>query len=174
MFWAPLVYILFRTSRRAQHIGYMVPVVGRILRVGQLHRISEALGELIQSGIPIERAFQRVAEMDLSLPYKRAINDVAERLATGQSLKDALESSSGLLGKTFVAVLGLGEYAGNLEEACTRLTGLYRREHSLRVAVASDAMIPAYVIVGGALNLWILLSTYGMVFGLNDALFYSL
>jgi len=175
---APIFYIFHRSSLIIRSISarflFAVPLLGRILRLRQLHTITEALEELILASVPVHEALERVSNMNLAPPYQQSIASLAAKIDSGQSLKEALSIRPRLLGSTFSAVLGLGEYTGNLDEACARLKGLYRREFALRVAVATEAMIPAYVIVGGAINLWILVSTHSMISGLGDALFYTL
>lgn len=162
----------FSTTLRLglSRIMISIPLIGRMIRVGQLHRISEAVEEYVQSGLPIEQVFREVSGMRLMGLYRNEMERMAGLLESGHSLKDTLSAANGLFDNRFKVVLGLGDYTGNLAEACSRLKGLYRRELTLRASVASDAMIPAYAILGGAINLWILVSTYGMIFGLSDVL----
>ncbi|MFP6617461.1 MAG: type II secretion system F family protein [Candidatus Hydrogenedentota bacterium] len=175
---APIYYIFHRYSLTLRYVSarclFAIPVLGRILRLRQLHTVTEALEELVRAGVPLHEALESISKMNLAPPYQQSIASLAGKIDSGKSLKEALGIRPRLLGSTFTAVLGLGEYTGNLDEACARLKGLYQREFAWRVAVASEAMIPVYVIVGGAINLWILVSTHSMIFGLSDALIYSL
>jgi type IV pilus assembly protein PilC len=156
------------------HILISIPLIGRMVRVGQLQRISEAVEECVQAGLPIDKVFRDVSEMRLMGLHRIEMERLAGMLESGHSLKDTLAAANGLFDHRFRVVLGLGDYTGNLAEACSRLKELYRLELTLRTAVASDAMLPAYAILGGAINLWILVSTYGMIFGLSDVLVGSL
>lgn len=172
------VSLLFWLSPRFRRFmtGFTLPIpfFGKLVRFKQRLLIIEALEANLKAQLPLPQALERMADMHISSPYRRAMKRMHTKLSSGCSVKESFSRNTFLMGNTFASMMALGESSGTLGESCTRLKELYRSEITYRGTLIVDAMIPAYAVIGGALNFWIISSLYITIWSLSDILFYSM
>lgn len=144
------VYVVHRLFRARGYFDYFV---GRVvtgvpgLRVlvfkRDLAHVSLVLEKLLGAGVPIDRAFEDAAALDINPVYRRALRRLARRVAEGKTLHDAMEREDRrLFPATFHGTVSIGESSGLLPDAFGRIGRLYQREVVKVRRVAVRALMP--------------------------------
>jgi type II secretory pathway component PulF len=152
----------------------LIPAIRQLVMARQRLIIVEGLEIHLKAHLPLAEAIRRVCETGIDPPYQKALQAIHDKLVSGHTVSDAFPTRSFLLGSTFGAVLSLGETAGTLPESCKRLRILFKNDLTRKYSIYSDALIPGYALIGGAINLWIILTMYSGVFGLSDVIINTL
>lgn len=104
-----------------------VPVVGRLVRDIAVARFTRTLGTLVSAGIPILSALRIVRDTLGNAALTRAIDQVSDKVTTGQSLADPLERS-GHFPPLLVQIVNIGERSGRLEQMLLHAAGSFDRQ----------------------------------------------
>jgi type II secretory pathway component PulF len=104
-----------------------VPVVGRLVRDIAVARFTRTLGTLVSAGIPILSALKIVRDTLGNSALTRAIDQVSDKVTTGQSLADPLERS-GHFPPLLVQIVNIGERSGRLEQMLLHAAGSFDRQ----------------------------------------------
>ncbi len=121
------------------------PVVGRLLRDIAVARFTRTLGTLVSAGIPILSALRIVRDTLGNHALMHAIDQVTEKVTTGQSLADPLERS-GLFPPLLVQIVNIGERSGRLEQMLMHAAGSFDRQvnNSLKLFTR---ILPTFLLV---------------------------
>jgi general secretion pathway protein F len=136
---------MWRTGRLAEFVRRWVMVVPMARKVAldwQLARFYRAAALLLASGVPLLRA---IAIINDSSPSAR-LDDLAERIATGDGIVDAL-LASGLTTESGKHLLAMGEQSGNLSQTCTQVADLYEERFSRRIALTMRIAEPLLMLL---------------------------
>ena len=130
-------------------------------RGGSRHEIVEFIREvatLLAAGIPLHSALETLAEQH-GRPMKAIIQQLADRIAAGDGLAEAMKSHPTHFGPLVTSMVAVGESTGSLATALKRLADFQEKAHRLRSRVTSALIYPAVVSVLG-LCVCIFLMTY--------------
>ncbi|MSR40322.1 MAG: hypothetical protein EXS10_00250 [Phycisphaerales bacterium] len=121
------------------------PVVGRLLRDIAVARFTRTLGTLVSAGIPILSALRIVRDTLGNHALMHAIDQVSEKVTTGQSLADPLERC-GLFPPLLVQIVNIGERSGRLEQMLMHAAGSFDRQvnNSLKLFTR---ILPSFLLV---------------------------
>ena len=104
-----------------------LPVVGRLVRDIAVARFTRTLGTLVSAGIPILNALKIVRDTLGNQALMHAIDQVTDKVSTGQSLADPLERS-GHFPPLLVQIVNIGERSGRLEQMLLHAAGSFDRQ----------------------------------------------
>ncbi len=104
-----------------------LPVVGRLVRDIAVARFTRTLGTLVSAGIPILSALRIVRDTLGNQALMQAIDQVSDKVSTGQSLADPLERS-GHFPPLLVQIVNIGERSGRLEQMLLHAAGSFDRQ----------------------------------------------
>lgn len=104
-----------------------VPVLGRLSRDIAVARFTRTLGTLVSAGIPILAALRIVRDTLGNMALMNAIDQVSDKVSTGQSLADPLERS-GHFPPLLVQIVNIGERSGRLEQMLLHAAGSFDRQ----------------------------------------------
>jgi type II secretory pathway component PulF len=104
-----------------------LPVVGRLVRDIAVARFTRTLGTLVSAGIPILSALKIVRDTLGNTALTKAIDQVTDKVTTGQSLADPLERS-GHFPPLLVQIVNIGERSGRLEQMLLHAAGSFDRQ----------------------------------------------
>lgn len=116
---------------------------------------------LTRAGIPIIQAISGLAEIGKNELLKNALSDVATRLATGQSLANALSAHDKIFNGMFISMIHIGESTGRLDDAFAKLIRHIELERDTRNRISQAmrypiAVISAMVIAMFIVNLFVI------------------
>jgi general secretion pathway protein F len=148
-----------------------LPVVGRLSRDIAVARFTRTLGTLVSAGIPILNALRIVRDTLGNHALMNAIDQVSDKVSTGQSLADPLERS-GHFPPLLVQIVNIGERSGRLEQMLLHAAGSFDRQvnNSLKlftrvlpsILLVVMAVIASFVLAGILLPIMQLQQTAGM------------
>lgn len=116
--------------------------------VDELLSLNDEIAALVRAGVPLEQGLADLGR-DLPGPAGRAAADLAERLARGDTLEQALAASQGGLPPLYLSIVTAGLKTGRLAAALEGLTAAARRIAELRQATATALIYPMLVFLLG-------------------------
>lgn len=116
---------------------------------------------LTRAGIPIIQAIAGLADISKNDLLKKALADVAVRLATGQTLANALSAHTRIFNGMFISMIHVGENTGRLDDAFAKLIKHIELERETRNRISQAmrypiAVISAMVIAMFIVNLFVI------------------
>ncbi|MFZ9881891.1 MAG: type II secretion system F family protein [Phycisphaerales bacterium] len=149
--WVGFRNWLSKPDNRVKFDGFMLrtPVVGRLVRDIAVARFTRTLGTLVSAGIPILSALKIVRDTLGNTALTSAIDQVSDKVTTGQSLADPLERS-GHFPPLLVQSVNTGERSGRLEQMLLHAAGSFDRQvnNSLKLFTR---MLPTVLLIVMAL-----------------------
>ncbi|TSC84084.1 MAG: Uncharacterized protein G01um101417_353 [Parcubacteria group bacterium Gr01-1014_17] len=133
-----------------------IPKFGMLLRKLYLSRVADNMHTMLSAAIPIVRAIEITRDVVGSPVYGAALDDIAESVKGGRLISDSLGAHREFPG-IMVAMVKVGEEAGELGNILETLSRFYRRE----VTAAVDTLvglIEPILIVGLGLGVGVLLA----------------
>lgn len=131
-----------------------LPVFGKILIYSNLARFARTLNSLLQSGVPMVKALDIIANMISNSLYKKVITNARDKVEQGAQLGESLEGNEKLFPQITTKMLFIGEKTGSLEVTTDRLASFYEREvdnltRNISVLLEPLLLIFMAVMVGG-------------------------
>jgi type IV pilus assembly protein PilC len=126
-----------------------IPVLGEILSMIEMSRLSHNLGLLYSAGIPITRAIELLETIVQNRAIRGVVHAARDRIARGESLTAAL-GEDGLMPTMVQRMIQLGETSGNLENSLDHVARFYDREVPARIDRALAFVNTGVVIALGA------------------------
>ena len=110
------------------------PVIGELLRKVYVLRFISTLGILIESGLPVIKSLEIVAQSMTSELYALKTWEVINRVKNGEKISAALMDTDFLFPDTVTQMLAVGEQTASMGKIATKVSEHYDREidHSLK------------------------------------------
>ena len=146
------VRAVYRARREAGEVVYSVEPVGgrpwmsgeaRPLGIGDLSVLTEQLGSLTASGVPLAPALGELAKEMGGRRAKTLLETLRVKVEGGSSLEEALEGLGDQVPPLYRALVRVGERTGNLPEVLRQLTAFGQRYMWLRHQVQIAVLYPA-------------------------------
>ncbi|MGR9073884.1 MAG: type II secretion system F family protein, partial [Gammaproteobacteria bacterium] len=117
------------------------------------------LATLLESGLPLDRSLVILMELvEGNEKLHRLINQVLEKVKSGASLADALESQTGVFSGFYLNMIRAGELGGSLESVLARLAVYLEQSRELKETVTTALIYPAFLVVMALGSLFALLT----------------
>jgi len=143
----------------------LIPPLRVLVVKRDLAHASLVLEKLLAAGVPLDRALEDAAALDLNPVYARLLTRLGKGVSAGTSLDEAMRRESRLLlPASFRALVSIGEHSGLLPEAFGRVGRFYQREVVKVRRVLARALMPLSLAVPAGVVLLVSLSwfvTYG-------------
>lgn len=140
-----------------------IPVIGPIFHNYAISRFCRILGTLLRNGVPLLRALDISRDSAGNRVLSEAIRQSAENVSAGETLAGPL-SSCGLIPKTVMAMIRVGEEANNLDDVLVNVAdGIDRRTErqiDIMVRLAEPAMLMVMGTVVGFVLVALLLPVF--------------
>lgn len=120
--------------------------------------LTQALFEALDAGVPLLAAFQAVGAQEEDLRTAAMLGDLAERVASGQSLADALGAHPRAFPAIYCALVRAGEQSGSLPEVLQSIAGFLEWRIEIAGIVKQAMIYPLVVAVAGYSMVLFLLS----------------
>ena len=101
---------------------------------------------LIKAGLPILGSLELLARRQKILNFRGQLEDVAQRVKTGESISSAFEAQGGFP-VVYTTTLLAGERSGNLEEVLQRFLDFQRVSLTFRKKLKASLIYPALLVV---------------------------
>src|SRR6516165_5616836 len=100
---------------------------------------------LIRAGLPILGSLQMLTKIQKSAHFRSQLEDVANRVKTGEPLSEAFESQSGVP-VMYTTTLLAGERSGNLQEVLDRYVNFQRVSLTFRKKLTASLIYPVLLL----------------------------
>ncbi len=128
----------------------------------------QQFGSLLASGTPMLRALKIAAEQNQSTQLQEKMEEVANRVASGAPLHQAIANSSDMFPVHWVAMIGTGEATGKLDEVLIDLNRQIREAADTRSKFIGAMIYPCVLVFVAILvvlvMLWFVVPTFGGMF----------
>jgi len=145
------------------------PLLGRLLRDVAVARFTRTLGTLVSAGLQIIPALRIVRDTLGNLVLMQAIDEVTERVSTGQSLAEPLERC-GHFPPMLIQIVNIGERSGRLESMLMHAAGAFDRQVNASIGVLTKALPPLLLVIMACLAGFVLLGILLPLMELQSAL----
>ncbi|MFP4614415.1 MAG: type II secretion system F family protein [Thiohalorhabdus sp.] len=119
--------------------------------------MTRQLSTMIDAGLPLVEAFKLIAQGSENGAMRKVIEEVADDIASGQPLQDALAAHPQVFDELYVNMVRAGEKGGILDTVLDRLATYLEKTAALRAKVKSAMFYPIAVLVVAALVTVVLL-----------------
>lgn len=107
---------------------------------------SRQLATLINAKVPIIQALRILETQVSSDKLKSTINEIAQRVESGESLSSAMAAYPRIFSELYVNLLRAGELAGTMDESLNYLAVQLEKDYDLRSKVIGAMTYPAFIL----------------------------
>lgn len=148
-----------------------LPLVGGLLRLGQLSRFCRNLGVLLKSGLPVTQSLEITALTLSNLAYSQAVDEAADGIREGSSIAVVLEDRfASLFPPLLTKMIGVGERTGKLDETLLYLATYIDEEIDVSAKNFVTILEPMMLLVIGILVAGVALAIIGPIYQLTGNL----
>jgi type II secretory pathway component PulF len=134
-----------------------LPLVGRLIRDVAVARFTRTLGTLVSAGMPILSALKIVRDTLGNTVLMRAIDQVQDKVTTGQSLADPLERC-GHFPALLVQIVNIGERSGRLEPMLMHAAGAFDRQVANSIKIFTKSLPPVLLVFMAVIAAFVLVA----------------
>jgi len=146
-----------------------LPVVGELVQKMAISRFSRTLGTLVNSGVPMLRALEIVAETAGNTVIAKAVEEARSSVREGQRICQPLEAS-GMFPQMVTQMIDIGEETGRMSDMLVKIATFYDNEVEVAVKALTSLIEPALIIVLGGIVGFIVGSIMVPMFSLISAI----
>ncbi|MCH8968409.1 MAG: type II secretion system F family protein [Planctomycetes bacterium] len=117
------------------------------------------LADLLRAGVPMMRSLEVLARQSSNPLMKEISREIAEDVAGGMSLADAMSKHPQAFVELYVSMVRAGERGGFLEDVLTRVSNFIERQDELRSKLIGSMIYPCVLLFVGS-SLITMLLTY--------------
>ena len=145
------------------------PIFGPILHKSALARFARTTSTMFAAGVPMVEALDSVAGATGSVVYGKAVKEMRDDIATGQSLRLAMEQQQ-LFPHMVKQMVAIGEESGALDEMLAKVADFYEEEVDNAVDSLSSLLEPLIMAILGVLVGGLVIAMYLPIFKLGAVL----
>lgn len=119
----------------------------RPLNSQSLALFTRRLGDLLDAGLPMQKAIQQLYHQTKDRALKNVLRSVAFRVKSGESLSQSLTGYGPLFPRSLMGAIEAGETGGGLTPILLSLADLYEKEDDLRRTVRAALLYPTLVVL---------------------------
>lgn len=171
-----LVYTFMFFKKRSKPFNYFldrlllkIPIIGMILHKSAIARFSRTLSTMSAAGVPLVEALESVAGATGNIVYSKAVMQMREDVATGQSLQYSMAQTK-LFPNIVQQMLAIGEESGAIDKMLDKVADFYEEEVDNLVDNLSSLMEPFIMVVLGILVGGLIVAMYLPIFKLGAAI----
>ncbi|MGD0448123.1 MAG: type II secretion system F family protein [Candidatus Dormibacteria bacterium] len=153
---------------RFNQVLLRVPAVGEMMRAASIERFCRALSDTLSAGVPVGTSFSVVVESTRNPVYRRALRDVGEQVAIGESFSRSLRKTS-LFPPLVVQMVKVGEDTGTLDQHLAETARMYDSELDNRLKRLTSIVEPVLIISVGTIVGLVAVSLIQAIYGFASA-----
>ncbi len=115
-----------------------------------ISRFSRTLGTLVNSGVPMLRALEIVAETAGNVVIAKAVTDARNCVREGQKISQPLEAS-GMFPPMVTQMIDIGEETGRMSDMLIKVSTFYDNEVEVAVKALTSLIEPALIVFLGGI-----------------------
>lgn len=131
-------------------IKLRIPIVGDLIQKMAISRFSRTLGTLVNSGVPVLKALEIVAETAGNVVISKAVDDARASVREGQRISHPL-AASGLFPQMVTQMMDIGEETGRMSDMLVKVATFYDNEVEVTVKALTSLIEPLLIIFLGGI-----------------------
>jgi len=143
-----------------------MPIIGPILNKSALARFARTTSTMFAAGVPMVEALDSVAGATGSVVYGNAVRQMRDDIATGQSLRLAMEQHE-IFPHMVKQMVAIGEESGALDDMLAKVADFYEEEVDNAVDSLSSLLEPLIMAILGVLVGGLVIAMYLPIFKLG-------
>ncbi len=145
-----------------------IPLLGKILHMGVVARVTRTLGTLIASGVPILEGLIISRDTSGNAVFVRAFDNIYTAIREGETIAVPLKEAK-IVDDLVVNMVDVGEETGALDDMLYKVADVYDEEVEVRVEALVSLLEPIMVVVLGLIVGFIVIALFlPLVQLLND------
>jgi len=125
-------------------------VIGRSIKGKEITAFGRQLSSLIRSGVPILKAIGIISEQSENPAFKKMLDQIYDNVKNGAPFSQALAKYPNFFPPLYIALVGAGEFSGNLDQSLLRVTEYRQKQEEILSRVRSSMIYPALMALTGA------------------------
>ena len=146
-------------------VSLRLPVIGRILQLSELSRISQTISMLFRAGLPLPEIMTQAINVTSNKVIAEAVSGVQQELIRGEGLSKPMEKRSIFL-PLMVQMVSVGEETGKLDDTLSTVAITYDVESEDRINNAIGLIQPIITVVIGLVVAFIALALVSSMYGI--------
>jgi type IV pilus assembly protein PilC len=134
-------------------------LIGKILHIGTIARVTRTLGTLISSGVPILEALLIARDTAGNAVFVRAFDNIYSAIREGETISVPLKESR-IVDDMVVNMVDVGEETGALDDMLYKVADVYDEEVEVRVEALVSLLEPIMVVVLGLIVGFIVIALF--------------
>jgi len=127
-----------------------IPVVGELIQKMAISRFSRTFGTLVNSGVPVLRSLEIVAETAGNVVISKAVDEARNSVREGQRVSQPL-AASGIFPQMVTQMMDIGEETGRMSDMLIKVATFYDNEVDVAVKALTSLIEPMLIIVLGGI-----------------------
>lgn len=140
-------------------LSLRIPLLGKILHIGTIARVTRTLGTLIASGVPILEALLISRDTAGNAVFVRAFDNIYSAIREGETIAVPLKESR-IVDDLVVNMVDVGEETGALDDMLYKVADVYDEEVEVRVESLVSLLEPIMVVVLGLIVGFIVIALF--------------
>lgn len=140
-------------------ISLRIPLIGKILHLGIIARVTRTLGTLIASGVPILEALLIARDTSGNHVFERAFDNIYTAIREGETIAVPLKEAK-IVDDMVVNMVDVGEETGALDDMLYRVADVYDEEVEVKVESLISLLEPIMVVVLGLIVGFIVIALF--------------
>lgn len=146
-----------------------LPLFGNVIQKNINARFTRVMATLLESGVPILKSFEIVAEAVDNVIIGDALMKVKEEIESGETICKPLEKAD-IFPAMVVNMIDVGEESGNLVEMLNKVADFNERELEQAIRDMLAMFEPVVILILGVVVGTLVVAMYLPIFGLADAI----
>ncbi len=127
-----------------------IPVVGELVQKMAISRFARTLGTLVNSGVPVLRSLEIVAETAGNVVIAKAVEGARTSVREGQRISKPLQES-GVFPQMVTQMIDIGEETGRMSDMLVKVATFYDNEVEVSVKALTSLIEPLLIVFLGAI-----------------------
>jgi len=128
------------------------------ITIKDLAEFTRSLADLLDSGVPLFRAVQILAQQCTNTALKVVLEDIQNSIRDGKTLHESLSKNPRVFTPLYINMVKSGEIGGMLETVLNRLADFAEKEDEIRSKIKSAMAYPLLMLSVGVLSVTVLLT----------------
>jgi len=146
-----------------------IPMVGKFMLISELARFSNLLSSLLSSGVPVVQSIILATQAIKNVSLQELFEGVKKSVVEGKSFSKAMNglNKEGLIPKSFIHSVSIGESGGNISEMLGNISELYSFDVQNKQEKFLALLEPAVILFMGLVVGFIVVSMLLPIFNIN-------
>ncbi|MEL6710714.1 MAG: type II secretion system F family protein [Pseudomonadota bacterium] len=154
---------------RMEKLLFALPVIGKTRHKAVLARFSRTTAILFAAGIPLTDTLTAVAGATGNSLYHKAVLDIRDQVATGQSLHQILQQHA-LFPPLITQMVAIGEESGSLDTMLNKAADFYEEAVDHTINSLSNLLEPVIMVFLGVVIGGLVIALYLPIFQLGSVI----